>query len=102
MVSQLIILFLSILILYNFSNFFNISYLKCLIIFIWHTLFCFLFLFYSQNNVSDAITYYNWAINFDYDFRIGAMAVVNFNELFIDYLNFDYIDLTYFTILLAV
>ena len=93
MITTLIILSFSIILIFNLGYFFRISYLKSIFIFIWHTIFCMAFIYYSQNNVSDALTYYTWATDFNYEFRFGAMAVVNFNELFIDYLKLNYINL---------
>lgn len=94
MLTSLSILLFSFVSLYLFSYIFSISYLKTCFIFVWHTIFCFLAIYYTTTNVNDAISYYNWALNFDYDFRFGAMAVVHFNEIFIDNFNLSFVELT--------
>ncbi len=74
-------------------EFFNVGYKKSLFLFFWHTLFCFLYFYYSLTNGGDSIVYYQRAISDELiDINFGTSFVVILTRFFTN-IGFSYLDL---------
>lgn len=90
-ISAFIVFYLGILITLKMSKYLKIKNKRGLLIYIWHTLFCFIYLFYVKNFGGDAIGYYNAAINGYSDFNFGTAAVNGLTSLLVHGLGFGLI-----------
>lgn len=55
---------------------FNVSSARALLLYVWHTFFCFLYCWYVLNNGGDAIAYFRWGEDFNWFFSLGTKGVV--------------------------
>jgi len=62
---------------------FNIKQNRAFLIYLWHTLFCLVYLWYVLNYGGDAIGYYRAATEFDFDFKLGTNAVTSLTAFFV-------------------
>lgn len=60
---------------FNLSGKFGVTRLKGVFLYIWHTIFCLVYLFHSLENPNDAIDYYNYVKNSNVDFSFGTNSV---------------------------
>lgn len=75
-ISAFIVFFLGIILIANISRYFGLEKKRGLILYLWHTLFCFAYLFYAQAYGADALMYYNEALTGRFDFSFGTSAVI--------------------------
>lgn len=62
---------------------------RCVFLYIWHTVFCFVYFSYVKSNGGDAIGYYILASESDIEFGVGTAAIVWFTRIFADNLGFS-------------
>lgn len=63
------------------------------ILYIWHTIFCFGYLFFISQNSGDATGYYNSALAGNIDFRFGTAAVSFISYLFVSIADLSFLGL---------
>lgn len=66
---------------------------RCWILYLWHTLFCFGYLFFLTQNAGDAIGYYNAALRGNIDFKLGTAAVSFITYLFVSIADLSFLGL---------
>ena len=66
---------------------------KAILLYLWHTIFCFLYLFYSLYNQADSIGYYKRSLTFDWSISLGTDSVDAFSAIFSQGLGFSYLGL---------
>jgi hypothetical protein len=69
----------------------KIKPLRAQLIYIWHTIFCFIYADFVLVNGGDAFSYYEVAANNVVEFNVGTAAVNWFTALFANYLEFSFI-----------
>lgn len=69
-------------------NYFNLSRNKSILIYIWHTFFCLVYLAYAQKYGADALVYYKKAVAGRFDFSLGTAAVDGLTSLLVHGLGF--------------
>lgn len=74
-ISSFLVFILGVFLTARLSRYFKLKVSRGLLIYLWHTLFCFIYLWYSQNNPSDAIGYYKKALIGQFDFEFGTAAI---------------------------
>lgn len=87
-ISAFLVFFLGAFFSVNLSRFFSLTTKRSLLIYSWHTLFCFAFLLYAQSFGADAITYYKMAVIGRFDFNLGTAAVNGLTSLLVHGLGF--------------
>ena len=87
-VSAFIIFFLGMVFIAKFSKYFNVKKKRGLLLYIWHTLFCFAYLFYVQAFGGDALMYYDVALTGRFDFSFGTSFVIAITSLLVQGLGF--------------
>jgi hypothetical protein len=60
-----------------------------LILFLWHTMFCFIYWVYVATNLADANNYYELSLLRNYDWTPGTSFVISFTALITNFLNFN-------------
>lgn len=80
-ISAFMVFIFGALLLIKLSPYFNLKTKRGLLIYIWHTLFCFAYFFYVQAFGGDAFAYYEKALVRDFDFALGTTAIVAFTKL---------------------
>mgnify|MGYP001019018729 CR=1 FL=1 len=88
-ISIFIVLVLGAFIIIKLSLYFKLSSNRGFLIYIWHTLFCFVYFFYAQTYGADAIAYYQRAIIGNFTFSFGTTAVYGLTSLLIHGLSFN-------------
>lgn len=68
------------------SRYFCVPAKKSLGLYFWHTLFCFVYLYYIAHAGGDALMYYGASVRLDEPFAVGTVAVIYFVSLFSDHL----------------
>lgn len=71
------------------SGYFNIKQRHAVFLYLWHTIFCLVYLWYASWNASDAIGYFNRASQGFFEIYPGTPAVVAINSIFIFGLGFS-------------
>lgn len=71
------------------SGYFNVKQRHAVLLYLWHTLFCLVYLWYASWNVSDALGYYNKASLGEFELWPGTPAIVAMNSIFIYGLSFS-------------
>ena len=69
---------------------FGVTLKRSLTLFFWHTIFCFVYVFYVLQNGGDAVYYYQEAVQSSVDFSLGTDAVIWLTALFAKYMNFSF------------
>lgn len=69
-------------------SYFNLSRNKSILIYIWHTFFCLVYLAYAQKYGADALVYYKKAVAGRFDFSLGTAAVDGLTSLLVHGLGF--------------
>lgn len=71
------------------SSYFNIKQRHSVFLYLWHTLFCLVYLWYVTNNGGDALSYFKKAGLGEFDLWPGSPAVLMINSVFIYGLSFS-------------
>ena len=67
---------------FRLSRLFGVSRRRGMVLYLWHTLFCFVFIAYSLDNTSDAMGYYKYSLLEEHQFSFGTDAVFFITALF--------------------
>lgn len=70
---------------------FHLNFKITHLLYIWHTLFCLLYIFYSQTHTADAVEYYYDAVNEPIHFAIGTRFIVFLSGIFVQTLHLSYL-----------
>lgn len=87
--SALIVFICGFLIAHRVSTLFRVKQRHSVFLYLWHTIFCLVYLWYTNNNAADALAYYRLAATGDFKLWPGTPAVVAINSVFIYGLNFS-------------
>ena len=87
--SALIIFIFGIFVSLKACRYFSISNKRALIIYLWHTVFCVAYFFYSAAYGGDSTFYYEESLESTYDFSLGTSFVVGLTRIFSAGLNFS-------------
>lgn len=60
------------------------------VLYLWHTLLCIYYYYYSVNNVSDSTIYYMYSLDLDVPFGFGTVSLYYLTAIFSDFLNMSY------------
>lgn len=90
-VSAFIVFSLGAILVVKLSGFFNLSARRGLLLYMWHTLFCFAYLIYAYKFGADAIEYYLKALVGRFDFKFGTAVVDGITSLLVHGLGFGII-----------
>lgn len=71
------------LLLIKLSGFFNVGQKRGFLLYLWHTLFCIIYLIYAQKFGADSNVYYEKAILGKFDFNFGTAAVDGVTSLLV-------------------
>ena len=75
-ISAFIVFFFGIIFIANTSRYFGLEKKRGLILYLWHTLLCFAYLFYARAYGADALMYYTVALEGRFDFSFGTSFVI--------------------------
>lgn len=87
--SAFIIFICGVLIAQRVARCFGVKQRYSVFLYLWHTIFCLIYLLYVIVNGGDVLTYYKLAISGKFEFRPGTNSVLMINSLFIYGLNFN-------------
>lgn len=87
-ISAFIVFLLGLIIIAKISGYFGLKKNRGLLIYVWHTLFCFVYFFYAQAYGADALMYYNVALTGRFDFKFGTSFVIAITSLLVQGLEF--------------
>ena len=79
-------------VLFLIFKFNNIEKVIFNLIFVWHLFFCLIYYYYTLNIPTDSNSYYLSSLKKYYDFKLGAISIINFTRIFSYQLNFSYLD----------
>lgn len=95
----ILIILILISIIYFLTNFIrikiNVNHLTFNLLYIYSLFFSLFYLFWSLNNVNDSISYYAYALNYDYPLKLGAMFIANINDFFINNFRLRYFEINF-------
>jgi hypothetical protein len=91
LISAFIVFFIGMLLIAKLSKNFNVRNSRGLLIYIWHTVFCFAYIVYAQNYGADALMYYDRAVEGVFSYRFGTGAVVTFTSVLVQGLGLGFI-----------
>ncbi|MGE6571703.1 hypothetical protein [Psychrobacter namhaensis] len=74
-ISAFIVFLLGVFFIAKSSSYFKLKKSRGLLIYIWHTLFCFIYLLYSLSNPADSTAYYRKALSGQFNFEFGTAAI---------------------------
>lgn len=74
-ISAFLVFFIGGFFIANFSRYFSLKIKRGLGLYLWHTIFCFLYFLYSLSNPADSTAYYRKAISGRFEFEFGTAAV---------------------------
>ena len=83
LISAFIVFFIGMLLVAKLSKNFNVRNSRGLLIYIWHTVFCFAYIVYAQNYGADALMYYDRAVEGVFSYRFGTGAVITFTSFLV-------------------
>lgn len=87
-ISAFLVFFAGVLFISNSSRYFNLKVKRGLGLYLWHTLFCFLYFLYSLSNPADSTAYYKKAVSGRFDFEFGTAAVDGLTSILVHGLGF--------------
>lgn len=87
--SAFLVFLLGALLIVKISSFFKLAAKRGMLIYLWHSIFCLVYLFYVLNNGGDAVAYYNKALVGRFDFNFGTAAVDGLTSLLVHGLGFN-------------
>jgi hypothetical protein len=74
-------------------NYFKVNYKLSLALYLWHTLFCMVYIWFALTFGADSNKYYYNALNFDNrEFNFGTSFIIYFTYFLHDFLGFSYVD----------
>jgi hypothetical protein len=91
---SVLIILLSFLLTMVLAKRLGLKQITSLLIFVWHTLFCIAYYYYTLSNVADATGYYERALlkNSDYDWTPGTDFVNSFTKLLVNSFDLSYLN----------
>ncbi|WP_201588682.1 hypothetical protein [Psychrobacter pulmonis] len=90
-ISAFIVFSLGSIIIAKISSYFELKKKRGLLLYLWHTLFCFAYLYYVSTFGGDALAYYSKALSDGFAFRVGTTAVVFLTKILVHGLGFGVI-----------
>ncbi|WP_114700212.1 hypothetical protein [Psychrobacter proteolyticus] len=87
-ISAFIVFLLGYILIARISSYLGLKNKRALLIYIWHTVFCFVYFFYAQANGADSLMYYNVATTGRFDFSFGTSFVISITSLLVQGLGF--------------
>lgn len=73
------------------ASYFRVPARRGLFLYLWHSLFCLIYLYYSLNNPSDAVTYYKRSLTYSGGFDVASPFIYLFASVFSRFLGFSYL-----------
>lgn len=83
LISALFVFTIGFIIINIISSYFNLSTNRGVLIYIWHTFFCFVYFFYVEKFGGDANYYYEQGVKGEIYFRLGTYAVNTFTTFLV-------------------
>lgn len=90
-ISAFIVFLLGLIIIGKVSDYFGLKKKRGLLLYLWHTLFCFAYFYYVSTFGGDALAYYSKALSDGFEFRVGTTAVVFLTKILVHGLGFGVI-----------
>lgn len=90
-ISAFIVFLLGLIIIAKISGYFGLKKKRGLLLYLWHTLFCFAYFYYVSTFGGDALAYYSKALSDGFEFRVGTTAVVFLTKILVHGLGFGII-----------
>lgn len=90
-ISAFIVFLLGLIIIGKISDYFGLKKKRSLLLYLWHTLFCFAYFYYVSTFGGDALAYYSKALSDGFEFRVGTTAVVLLTKVLVHGLGFGVI-----------
>lgn len=90
-ISAFIVFLLGLIIIGKISDYFSLKKKRGLLLYLWHTLFCFAYFYYVSTFGGDALAYYSKALSDGFEFRVGTTAVVLLTKVLVHGLGFGVI-----------
>jgi len=87
-ISAFIVFFLGFIVIARMSSYFGLEKKRGLILYLWHTLFCFAYFYYVSKFGGDALAYYLKALSDGFVFKVGTTAVVFLTKILVNVLGF--------------
>lgn len=88
-VSAFIVFVCGFLIAQRASNYFGVKQRYSVFLYLWHTVFCLVYLWYVTNNGGDALKYYQIAALGEFELKLGSHSVYMINSVFAYGLSFS-------------
>ena len=88
-ISAFIVFICGFLIARSTSKYFGVKQRYSVFLYLWHTIFCFVYLWYVIKNGGDALVYYKMTVLGVFELRPGSQAVYMLNSVFIHGLGFS-------------
>lgn len=82
-ISAFIVFLLGVFFTAKSSSYFKLKKSRGLLIYIWHTLFCFIYLLYSLSNPADSTAYYKKALSGQFNFEFGTAAIDSLTSILV-------------------
>ena len=73
------------------SDYFGVKQRYSVFLYLWHTVFCLVYVLYVINNGGDALTYYRLATSGEFIFKPGTNSVLMINSVFIYGMSFSFL-----------
>lgn len=86
--SAFLVFLLGALLVVKISSFFKLAAKRGMLIYLWHSVFCLVYLAYAQKYGADALVYYKKAVAGRFDFSLGTAAVDGLTSLLVHGLGF--------------
>ncbi len=90
-ISAFIVFLLGSIIIARMSSYFGLKSKRGLLLYLWHTLFCFAYFYYVSTFGGDALAYYSKALSDGFEFKVGTTAVVFLTKILVHSLGFGLI-----------
>jgi hypothetical protein len=88
-----ILFFIFLLLSLKICNYFKVSYKFSLALYLWHTLFCVVYIWFALNFGADSNDYFYNALNFDNrEFNFGTSFIIYLTYFLYNFLGFSYFD----------
>ena len=90
-VSSILVFFIGLTVATGCAGLFKTSSRKAITLYVWHTVFCFLYFWYATSNSSDASHYYYQSLNGGVTFSLGTDAVTFITAFFSNILRLSFL-----------
>ena len=90
-ISAFVVFLLGLMVIAKISGYFGLKKKRGLLLYLWHTLFCFAYVYYVSTFGGDALVYYTKALSDGFEFRVGTTAVVFLTKILVHGLGFGVI-----------